>query len=57
MLMTCGIRSDGATVFGTGQDCDAVKRRRCLQMPATLSSDAIERARSPSSFEGVLSVD
>jgi len=57
MLMTCGIRSDGATVFGTERDCDAVTRRRCFQMPATLSSDAIERARSPSSFEGILSVD
>jgi hypothetical protein len=57
MVDACGIRNDGATMFGTGQDCDAVARRCCLQMPANLSSDAIERARLPYSFEGVLTVD
>jgi hypothetical protein len=56
-MKTRGIRDDGAAGFGTEQDCDAVARRRWLQLPATLSSDAVERARSPASFEGVLSVD
>jgi len=55
--MTRGVRNDGATVFGTEQDCDAVARRRCLQMPANLSCEYLLRAQLPYSFEGVLTVD
>jgi hypothetical protein len=57
MVKTCGIRNDGATMFGTEQDCDAVARRRCLQMPTNLSCGYLLRVRPPYSFEGVLTVD
>jgi hypothetical protein len=44
-------------MLGTERDCDAVAHRRCLQMAANLSFDAIARAPPTYSFEGVLTAD